>query len=303
MSLLTIEQKEVIREQLRAYCEKYGSNNKAANSLHQVSPSTISSVMNGRWENISDEMWRNIRTQTTVATTENTTPRSVIVETTAVKDLLFCMTENQKNRSFIWAVSNAGSGKTVSTRLMRQHRNVFYVLCDEDMKKSDFAQELARAVGLRVNTQKKARTIIMEVIKYLQELDDVLIIFDEGDKLSDNVLHYFITIYNHLENVAAVQFISTSYMERRMELGLRYNKKGYRELWSRIGCKFYDVAQNTGHDVAAISRARGLTTQKEIDQVVEEAARFGMDLRRAERKIQALLGQRKHTTNPVNIPA
>ena len=52
------EQKQQIADQLRAYCEQKGSQNKAANSLNGVSSATISKVLSGQWETIADEMWR-----------------------------------------------------------------------------------------------------------------------------------------------------------------------------------------------------------------------------------------------------
>lgn len=294
MNLFTIQQKNEIRDLLQVYVDKMGSPVKAANSLTNVSASTVRTVLKGGdYPNVSDEMWRTIKSQVEITPADND-PKNAIVETTAVKDLLFCMNINRENKDFIWAIADAGSGKTTSTKIMRQQKNVFYVLCDEDMKKSDFAIELARAVGFRVNTQKKARTIIMDVIKYLRELDDVLIIFDEGDKLSDNILYYFITIYNYLEGLAAVQFISTSYMIKRMENGLRYNKKGYQEFWSRQGSKFYIVDKNTPYDVVLLSQARGLTAQKDIDIVIKEAEAYNLDMRRAERKIKSILSKQMH---------
>lgn len=293
MNLFSTQQKNEIRDMLKAHVDKFGSPAKAANALTNVSASTIRTILRGgEYLNISDEMWRSIRTQVEVKSDD---PKNVIVETTAIKDMLFCMNVNRQNKDFIWAISDAGSGKTTSTKIMRKYKNVFYVLCDEDMKKSDFAIELAKAVGLRVNTQKKARTTIMEVINYLRELDDVMIIFDEGDKISDNILYYFITIYNHLEGICAIQFISTSYMMRRMELGLRYNKKGYQEFWSRLGARFYIVDKNTAYDVVLLCRARGVTVEKDINTVVKEAERHNFDMRRVERKIISVLNQQKHS--------
>jgi len=216
--------------------------------------------------------------------------------------LLFCMNETRATKEFVWVTSPAGSGKTMAARLMLKQKNVFHVICDEDMKKSDFAIELARAVGLRINTQKKARTTIMEVVNFVKEQEDALIIFDECDKLSDNIIHYFITIYNHFENASGeleigMVFLSTDYMVKRMKNGLNYNKKGYQELWSRMGSKFYEVDKNTPYDVAALCRVRGITNQKDIDTVIKDVETANLDLRRANRKIKAIIRKRNATPN------
>lgn len=123
--------------------------------------------------------------------------------------------------------------------------------------------------------------------------------FDEADKLSDNIINYFITIFNYFEDMTGsqsvgIQFISTDYIVTRMERGLRYKKKGYQELWSRLGSKFYEVDKNTPNDVEAICRARGIVRQRDIDEVIKEADRTNYDLRRVDRKIKAILSKNKH---------
>lgn len=279
------EAKDEIKAMLSEYCAQFPSQNRAANSLNNVSPSTVSSILSGKYANISDEMWRNIREQVRGEKKSG----FVFVNTAAVRDITFCLTETHSNADFTWIIAPAGSGKTMSgTRYAREHQNVFYVLCDEDMKKSDFAQALAKAAGLRVNTQKKARDIIMKVIDYLQELENPMIIFDEGDKLNDKIIHYFITIYNRLHHQTAIVFLSTSYMIKRMESGLRHNKPGFAELWSRMGRRFYETEENTGYDVAAFCIANGLPEQAHIDIVLTDAAVADFDFRRVTKKISAL---------------
>lgn len=291
---LTIEQKNAIQSSLQVYIASYGSQNKAANSL-DVAAATLSAISNGDYTKISDEMWLKIAAKIG----DSNEGKQVIVETSVTRDLSFCMNENRTNRDFIWAVSPAGSGKTIVAKIARQQANTFYILCDEDMKKKEFALEFARSAGLRVNTQKNARSIILEVVEHLRERKDVLIVFDEADKLSDNIINYFITIFNYFEDMTGnqsvgIQFISTDYIVTRMERGLRYKKKGFQELWSRLGSKFYEVDRNTPNDVEAICRARGVASQRDIDEVIKEADRTNYDLRRVDRKIKAIQSKNRH---------
>ncbi len=57
---ITMKEKNAISERLRAYVAKYPSQTKAAGSLKGVSVGTVSNILNGRFENISDEMFRNV---------------------------------------------------------------------------------------------------------------------------------------------------------------------------------------------------------------------------------------------------
>lgn len=286
MISITENQKKEIRDLLGKYCNRYGSRNSAAGSLKNVSASTIHSVLNGKWENISNTMWKSIRAQVSDSTTSN---EWQIVETPTFKDVYFVLREAQADKSMIWLTAKAGSGKTATAEYYRaQNRNVIYLLCDEDMRKSSFAIELARAAGIRINTQKLAREKIMIVIDAILEMDNPLIIFDEGDKLSDNLLCYFITIYNHLKGKAGIAFLSTNYMQKRMEKGILNGWKGYDELESRIGRKFYEAEEPTANDVYAICMANGVTDEKVIDGIIKDASQCSFDLRRVDRKVKAV---------------
>lgn len=282
---LTTETKDEIRAMLTAYVEQSGGVEKASARLKSVSGTTIYSIRKGRYTNISDDLWRSIRAQID----GHGFGDWVVVETTATKDISFAMNDTKENVGVTWIIAKAGGSKTVSAaRFLEENKNTFYLLCDEDMRKRDFGIELCRAIGFRPNTQKKARSLIMEVIDEVNEMENPTIIFDEADKLSDAILHYFITIINHLVGKATIIFLSTSYIQYRMERGLRLNKPGYQELFSRIGRKFYTSYENNANDVYAICRANGLNDENAIGEVIKDAEPCEFDLRRVKRKIIAL---------------
>jgi len=283
--ILPEEVKITTRELLRQYCGRFPSLEVAANTLKHVGATTLRNALNPEFTNISDAMWRSIRSQIGGGAKTDW----VYVNTTAVEDLRFILRETQAEQGFNWAISPAGSGKTVAATLYAgEAKNVFHVQCDADMSKSDFAIDLARAVGLRVNTQRKARRLIMEVCEYLAELEDPILVFDEGDKLRDIIVAYFITIYNRIHEVAGVIFLSTNYMEKRMEDGLRYNRPGYQELWSRLGRKFYVVDSNNTNDVRHICVENGVTGERDLLTVKNDAVAADLDLRRVQKKVVAI---------------
>jgi len=57
------KRKEAIRTAAAAYVARYSSQNKAANSLKGVSAGTLSSILSGKWDLISDEMWSKLEAQ------------------------------------------------------------------------------------------------------------------------------------------------------------------------------------------------------------------------------------------------
>lgn len=282
MKELTRQDKDSIREALMEYCSNYPSQNRASESLNGVSAATVSQICHSRYASISDDMFVRIAAQIG-CNLECWT----LTESTPFARITFAMTDAQAYKNTTWIVGDAGCGKTTAAlEYRRTHRNVFYLLCSEDMKKSDFVREIARQVGAPTDGT-NLRDTLDYAISLIAFLNAPLLIFDEGDKLTDSVFSYFISIYNRLEGKSGIVFLSTNFIKRRIENGLRYNKKGYKEINSRIGRKFFDVSMATEHDVYAICRANGLTDPAEIRRVQREAAQGEYDLRRVKRLVHA----------------
>lgn len=278
---LTIEKKNEIRARLQEYAGRYPSQNKAAASLAGISAATFSALINGKYELISDEMFRRIDAQIGLQRNDEW----VLCDTTLFRELSLTMRDAQDYANVAWAISPAGSGKTTTARAYAAaNGNVFMVSCSEDMRRGDFIRELARVIGINVSDM-SLRAALERVTQYLLTLDRPLLVFDEGDKLPDSVFYYFITIYNRLEGRCGMVFISTHYIRRRMDIGLSYNKKGYDEIHSRICRKFVELTPANEYEIAAVARANGLSDDKAVRAVVKDAAACAFDMRRAKREI------------------
>lgn len=280
MKGLTTEMKEQVRSALIAYRSNYPTLNRAAESLQGVSSATVSQLCNGKYELISDEMFIRIASQIGFAFDSWT-----LHEGKTFKEITFTLSDAQAYKNVTWIVGDAGCGKTTAAiEYRRTHRNVFYILCSEDMRRSDFVREIAKQVGAPTDTT-NLRDMLENAISMISFLGNPLLIFDEGDKLTDSVFNYFISIYNRLEGHSGIVFLSTDYIKRRMEAGLRYNKKGYKEINSRIGRRFFDVSPTEENDIYAICQANNLTDRADIEEVLKDAKRSDNDLRRVKRCI------------------
>lgn len=266
MKQLSLEEKQAIQAQLQAYVSKYPSQNKAVNSLG-ISAGTISTILNGKFDPISDEMFLRVRSLVCPANPEEW----AVCETTAYRELSVLLADAQANQNVSWVVGNAGIGKTTTAHeYAASHDNVFVISCSEDMRRGDFIRELARVIGIKL-TQTSLREKLQAVTDELRILDRPLLIFDEGDKLMDTVFYYFISIYNALEGRCGIIFLSTEYIKRRMSIGLDYDKKGYDEIFSRIGRRFIDLTPATRHEVTAVCLANGLNADNAISEVLADA--------------------------------
>ena len=119
--------------------------------------------------------------------------------------------------------------------------------------------------------------------------------FGMMDKMPERVFHYFIDLYNRLEDKCGIVFFSTGYIKRRMAMGLRYNKCGYNEIHSRIGRKFFELERTAAHDVYAVCVANGVTDKGRISEVVKDSEEYEFDLRRVKKSIHRVKLQAAQT--------
>lgn len=284
----TQAEKENVVQVINEYCNMFGSRNQAATTLG-VSPSHLSAILNGKWDKVSYAMWNMLSHK--IKQDGGGAKRSdgwQLHESTAFQELTLTFEEAQRTKLAVWVVGEAGSGKTTAAKAYRvDHRDVFYILCAEDMHRGDFIGELYRAVGAHTDIA-GVRGQFEAVLSKLNGMGAPLLIFDEGDKLSESVFSYFVSIYNRLEGRAGIVFLSTAHIKRRMSIGLVYNKRGYSEIYSRIGRGFFDLTPATDADISAIAQINGLTNVSDIKKVVADADKCANDLRRVKQTVSRM---------------
>lgn len=276
---MTTEQKTQIRERLAEYVKRYPSQNKAANSLKGTSAGTISSILNGKWDLISDDMWMKLSSQLA------TSSEWQLCHTQAFDDLNYFLQDAQAESSVMWVVGPAGIGKsTAAGEFRKSHRNVFILTCAEDMCNSSFIKELAALVGVRPGGM-TLRETKQAIVKAIVTMESPLLIFDEGDKLRDTVLSNYVSLYNALEDKCGMVFLSTDSIEQKIRKGVDRGKRGFDELDSRIGRRFVPLTLVNSMEIESICQANGLTSAAAIRTVQTEAASCRNDLRRVKRSI------------------
>lgn len=274
------QEKKQIAEALENYCARFESQNKAAHSLKGVSAATITQVLQGNWDLIADRMWRNIASQIGFSKQE-----WVAVETENYK-LLVDLLEDAQQYSNVYAVcGEAGSGKTFTIRQFGvENKRVYMLQCNEYWNRKMFMQELLTAMG-RDCSGYTVGEMMSEVVRGLKKEDHPLIVMDEADKLTDQVMYFFITLYNQLEDHCGIVMCATDHLQKRIKRGLKLNKKGYKEIFSRIGRKFVELDGVSSSDIVAICINNGITDKGTIKGIIEDCE---WDLRRVKRKIHAL---------------
>lgn len=277
--MITETQKSQIAERLAGYVERFGSQVKAANSL-KISNATISQILNNNRELISDEMWRGIAARVGYSAVEWSA-----VETRDFKLLTKLLADAQANSHVFAVTGEAGTGKSFAVRSYTEaNRRVYSLQCAEYWNRKVFLQELLTAMG-RDYSGFNVPEMMYECIRALKVQERPLIILDEADKLCDQALYFFITLYNQCEDHCGIVMLATDHLAKRIRRGLKLNRKGYKEIYSRIARRFIELHGASSSDITAICLANGITEKEDIKQVIEDAEG---DLRRVRRKIHAL---------------
>jgi Uncharacterized ATPase, putative transposase len=274
------EEKQAISDKLRGYVESKDSQNAAAKSLRGVSAATVSQILNGKWDLIADDMWR------TVANQIGYDPRRwAVIETEGYSRMTRVLTDAQQHSLVMAVVGDAGCGKSQAIKAYSaEHRNVIALSCSEYWNRKEFLSEMLQSLGVEAGGNTVAE-MVREAIRQLKRRDGVLIVLDEADKLSDQVLHFFITIYNKLEDTVGIVLCATQYLKKRIERGVVNNRKGYKEIYSRIGRKFVPMPVVNRGDIKAVCIANGVNDRREIERIADDADN---DLRRVKRLVCAL---------------
>lgn len=271
-------QKSEIQKLLVDFCDTMGSQSAASKRLEDVSEATVSQMLKGNWQNISDAMWRNVGKQ--VGWTHRKAQQ--FVETLNAQTLLLYF-ETAKEEGETFAITaSAGSGKTFVgqhyAKVMRG-KNVYHLECAEYLNRRYFLIELMKIMGLSAAGM-NIYEMMEEIISTLRTQDHPLIILDEVDKLKPEVLLFFITLYNKLHGLCGFVWTSTSAIVSKVERGVRANKIGYNEIFSRIGRRFITLPGLNKKETEAICANYDITNPEEVSAIWNESEG---DIRRVDR--------------------
>ena len=275
--MITENTKTEIQGLLNKFCDSYVSQAKACDALKNVGEATVINIRKGKWDSISDQMWLNVGRQVGYSAKGHWK----IVQTQYFKSLTGLLDDAKDYSNVIAVCSPAGSGKTLTADTYKQHnQNVYHIICAEYMNRKVFLGRILDSLGK--DASGSVSDMMDTIIDTLRKQEAPLIILDEADKLNDSVLYFFITLYNMLQNKCGLVMMATDYLAKRIQDGRRKNKKGYNEIYSRLGRKFISIKGVSLQEVEQICTENGLNNPVVINGLYNE---FEGDLRRVERKV------------------
>jgi len=276
------EEKQKIANDLRKYVESNAGNsmNKASKMLKKVSISYISQMLNGKFDAMSDDAWRNVQKQVSVSYEGEW---KVVEDIDNYKKLQHLFEDARSYAMTFGIIGNAGWGKTETGKAISKGENTFLIRCNEYYNRKTFLSELLNQMALE-DSGTNIGGMMQIIINAVRRMDHPLIILDEVDKLSDQLLYFFISLYNALEGECGFVLMGAPFLQKRIEDGARKNKKGYKEIFSRLGGKFIPVLKPSNADIRRIINANGIFEELTVTRIVNDS---DADLRRVKRLVHA----------------
>ncbi|RTL47229.1 MAG: ATP-binding protein [Sphingobacteriales bacterium] len=275
---MTPNEKKEVQLLVNQFIEQFPSQARAAAALKNVSEATLIQIKKGNWDNISDDMWRNVAKQVGY----DATGVWRLVETMDFNTLITYLDDARQYANVFAIVGPAGSGKTFTADwYSKRKQNVYHVNCAEYFNRKMFLAKLLEKMG-KDNTGYNVSEMMDLIVETILKQDKPLIILDEADKLNDQVLYFFITMYNNLKGKCGIVLMATDFLTKRINRGYRMNKKGYAEILSRIGRRFIQLHGINKDEVKQICEANELTNPIDITEVWNDCEQ---DLRRVERMV------------------
>ncbi|ANQ49591.1 ATP-binding protein [Flammeovirga sp. MY04] len=277
---MTKIQKEQIIQKLRAFINHVGSPEKAANIIG-VSNVKLRDLVAGKIGKTSDEIFLK------VADGVGWSPKVWEgVMTRDFQDITGKVQFAQENNAVIAITGEAGTGKSYAlSDYSATHSNAYLLRCSEFWNRKFFLSELLRVMGRDFSGLTVAE-MVNEVVVTLKKKENPVLLLDEADKLSDQVLYFFITIYNELEDKVGFVLCATDHLSKRIKRGLKLNKKGYKEIYSRCNRKFVELKGVSEADIIMICKANGIAEKRVIKKIIDDS---DLDLRRVKQMVRAYL--------------
>jgi len=254
----------------------------------RISPATISQVLAGKWDLIADKMWRKVGASVNYQGSE-----WKAAQTRDFRDLTTLLGVAQSDGITIGVADDAGRGKTFAMQhYANNNGEVYYIQCADFWTKKFFLETMYRTLGMEPEVLTSVQ-LASSIINELRKRNKPLVIIDEVDKLRDTTLMFFIELYNKLDGVCGFFLAGAPFLRKQIERGAQRDKRGYREILSRVGRRFISLKGANEKDVAAICMANGVSAADDIHAIWNEVERE-KDLRRVKREIDKRSAQLRH---------
>ena len=186
-------------------------------------------LRDSQWLNLGREL--NVNLHERKWNTANTEVFAAIQE-----EVLFC----KQNAKAIILVDDCAIGKTYTAKyLSKTVENCFYIDCSQSTGIRDFIRAFAKAIG--VEAVGRLTEIKANIKYYLRQMPSPIIILDEAGDLEYRTFLMLKEFWNATDGYCGWYMMGADGLRSKMERGIRSQKVGYREIFSRFNNRYRGI--------------------------------------------------------------
>jgi DNA transposition AAA+ family ATPase len=266
--------KQRVISELKKQADILGSGAKAARKAG-ISEATFSQLMSGTYKAVGEDIYYKIARALDIRV-----DNWQVLSTRNFQIITSVLEDSQLGAQFRIISERAGSGKTTAAKYYTGQNagNTFYIQCRE-WSRTRFMDTVMRTIGL-VPTN-NVDTFIEKVSEFLLMKDKPLIIIDEADKLKPAALRLLIPLYNECEGHLGMTLLGTDNLEKELKRGVKFDQKGYDELYSRFGRTCVHLVGEDQKSVTNICKLNGITDPSVSDGIFKSCTLESVPVRNA----------------------
>lgn len=262
--MITKELKEKIVLAVAENRKNYTSDSKHATALGISSAQYSRTFIKGELEKVlADALWISIARKLQVGLKEQTP--WVTVETETFQYITGQLSACQNRSISAIFCDIAGIGKTHTAKVyVSKNKNAVYIDCSQVKSKQKLIRKIAQEFG--VNHSGRYADVYEDLIFYIKQLENPLIILDEAGDLDYSAFLELKSIWNACEYVCGWYMMGADGLEEKINRNKNIKKVGYTEIFDRYGNKYNRVTPMGGDEdkkafhlsqIAQVSKANG----------------------------------------------
>lgn len=251
-----IPEKTEIQNAIQSFCDSKVISREDLALQSGVSTATISHMMAGKWQSISDRQWLKIYNYVRPAVDSSQLFNTA--DYVAIKN----QCKAAKSDHYMTALIAAeGMGKTTALKALARNENVFYVYIEFGMSARYFFLELGRVLGYQLTgnvSQMKAK-----VCDILNQLVSPLLLIDEAGKISQSVLMHIHALHDRTKGNIGIVLAGMPYFRTNLIKMSKGEKQGIGEFYDRIDT-WQELTGLSAKEVEAIAKHHQITDSEQI---------------------------------------
>lgn len=240
-----------------------------------VSEAVINLMRNDRYETKGDDKWLQVGAKLGWRAGSTSGRREwITVETRDIRSISTVVADAKNNSLFIAIAAVGGICKSEGLKYVMSknpNQDIYYIRC-KDWGKTEWLENLCQTLGIQVTGIRKPNKMLDAIIDFFQQrsLNAPVLLVDEFNKLKDSARLTLIPLYNECEDSLGMVIAGPEDLKKSIETGVRYQKRGYDELYSRIGRTFIELLGCTLNEVISICKANGYEDTEKIKAKFEQ---------------------------------